>query len=55
MARKREEKANQSADGAQDQKSHAKSNSPRKEKSFLSLKHQLIAMKLTLREIPGDG
>lgn len=53
MARKREEKANK--DARKPQKSRSPPGRSSQDKNFLSLKQQLAAMKLTLREIPGDG
>ncbi|KAB7502829.1 OTU domain-containing protein 3 [Armadillidium nasatum] len=52
MARKREEKTNKER---KTPKSRSPSESSCQEKNFLSMKHQLSTMKLTLREIPGDG
>ena len=52
MARKREERAARSAHRAA-RKARAGQNGT--DPNYASLKQQLIAMGLTLREIPGDG
>ncbi|XP_071547451.1 OTU domain-containing protein 3-like [Panulirus ornatus] len=52
MARKREERAIRNAQRAARK---ARVNQGGQDPSFVSLKQQLVAMGLTLREIPGDG
>lgn len=51
MARKREERAVRSSQRAAKKASQNGGQDP----NFVSLKQQLVAMGLTLREIPGDG
>lgn len=52
MARKREERAIRNAQRAARK---ARASQSGQDPSFVSLKQQLVAMGLTLREIPGDG
>ena len=51
MARKREERAAHSSKRA----ARRERQNNGQDQNFVSLKQQLVAMGLTLREIPGDG
>lgn len=54
MARKREERAIRNAQRAARKAANAGQGGTQ-DPNFVSLKQQLVAMGLTLREIPGDG